>query len=260
MLLLRDIVRPRYRRDFDSHHSWVRLREGAFDKIQQVLDFVERVKKHTAKMEADSLDLHRMQFILEGRLSGYANDPDQNIFDLCREDITNSYEEIKTRIIERRSALFHKKIGEVWRESLDNFSVSELGSVIASNEDKVLGQFLTIKNTIYIDSPMAIAHPYYGGYATLERLDPYDHWIDLEHYLKKENPNLREGDMGNLAEIFSSKEVLDGEVSMRQDTEEFYYHRKDGKRFRILDTATGIKSIATLQILYRNGCLMTKPY
>ena len=181
--------------------------------------------------------------------------------------ITEYYEDAENEIQNRDKKLFQSKLSNIFKEGLNNFSVLEYGDFIITNAYQKLGRFLSISNSIYVDSPMAVEHPYYDGRWADRNLsfNIFSHWKDLNYYLKKRNishlEEIRDTHIfSEIKSIFKSEEILDGEVYYESSTERLMYKRDnkqkgDEQEFQLIDCATGVKSIAILQMLYINGWL-----
>jgi hypothetical protein len=134
------------------------------------------------------------------------------------------------------------------------FSISEDTSMLTDTGNKRLNKSFCVKQQVYIDTPMAIG------------VQAYTYWQDLNRLLQKGNSfssafssafdTIREDDFtANL-----SANVLEGDVALNVNkdfgfAQGFIYKRKDGLSINLLDCATGLKSFAILQLLYKNGTL-----
>jgi predicted ATPase len=129
-----------------------------------------------------------------------------------------------------------------------NYILKEYGSEIITPNKDTISPFFLVKNIAYIDSPMML-----GVGNNVKR---FSHWEDLNRILHKKSHRINDK---SLDEIFK-KQILKGEASISEDSfsNKFIYKRKDGKEFDLLECATGIKSFAVLQILFKNGFLTNK--
>ena len=125
----------------------------------------------------------------------------------------------------------------------EHYSISEYGDAVIGNDVKHISYFHTIKNSVYIDTPMLLgADFYYKGY-----------WDDVNRLLKKNNAgNL---DTSPVSSIILSQ-IIKGESNYQEDdvlTDKFVFTTQTGKTYNLLDCATGVKSFSILQMLLKNG-------
>ncbi len=131
--------------------------------------------------------------------------------------------------------------------------------IINKIDNKIL-DLLTIENTFYYDTPYALSG---------NEDDQYFHWTSLnDSFLNKK-------DSRNKKEVPSfinklSKEILNGGVDFEyfekinghplthSKRANFLYNRIDGQVFDLLDSATGLRSFAILQLLLQKGLLSEK--
>lgn len=132
--------------------------------------------------------------------------------------------------------------------SKDNYAVEEYGEMIIESQKNNISPFYSVRNTAYIDSPMMLGVSEFTGRRK--------YWQDLNRILRKQGSRVNDR---NIDEIFH-KDILKGEAVLAEQTvvNKFIYKRKDGKEFDLLECATGIKSFAVLQILFKNGFLTNK--
>jgi predicted ATPase len=101
----------------------------------------------------------------------------------------------------------------------------------------------SIQQIIYCDTPMIVG---------LDCLGKRVHWDDLNSTLRKKGVK---SSNKNIDAAFKN-DILKGDVFSETDElsdEAFVYKRVDGQVFNLLECATGLKSFAILQILYKNG-------
>lgn len=121
----------------------------------------------------------------------------------------------------------------------------EHGYSIYSSEAEHISRIHSVNNISYIDTPMAVG---------LEKSQKNEHWNDLNNMLRE-----RRGQSGNGYLALIQSQILNGEIVVDNDiTKRFIYKRNDGKEFDLLSCATGVKSFAILQLLYKNGHLNDK--
>lgn len=119
--------------------------------------------------------------------------------------------------------------------------------IIDIERDKLL-QIHSIQNVAYIDTPVSVG---------LERNGLPSHWKDLNRLLEKKPVFYDNVIMKNIFQ----ENTLQGEIDLKNNEinqKLFVYKRKDGKEFNLLECATGLRSFAILQILYKNGFLNNK--
>lgn len=80
----------------------------------------------------------------------------------------------------------------------------------------------------------------------------FEHWEDLNKILSKSKYN--GGFSSDLDFNKSISDIIGGNTSSDENySKSFIYQRKDGKRFNLLDCATGLKSFSMIQMLVQNG-------
>lgn len=125
---------------------------------------------------------------------------------------------------------------------MPNFSISEYGEQILKSRVPILHY---IKKTLYIDTPMAIGvDPSYGL---------PQHWNDMNRIIKDTSHRGYNRSINNILK----NEILNGDVVFEKSdfSESFKYKRNDQKVFDLRECATGIKSMALLQLLLKNRFL-----
>ncbi len=121
----------------------------------------------------------------------------------------------------------------------------EYGYSIYGTNKANISQIHSVNSVVYIDSPMAVGH---------EKSQDNEHWNDLNNLLKR-----KKGQSGNGNIAIIQSQILDGDIVIDNDiANRFIYKRSDGKEFDLLSCATGVKSFAILQLLYKNGHLNDK--
>lgn len=238
-------------------------KENLIFNVDRLKDFfLEIPKEITAKV------IYRIQQLILRDFKGYITEKAldneaidvEEIFEIIKVLIDKIYQEFEEKKAKRSRKLFGRKLKNVYSEKLKDFSVLEFGIPIIQEGSNYLGYFDAIDTTIYIDSPMAVEN-LRGD--TGSAFYDFDYWDDLDFYLKKKHKKHLErlSDTPIYKEIlalFSSQEILDGDIILDESNRELIYQRNDGKSFRVVDCATGVKSIAALQTLYKNGWLTHK--
>ena len=255
--ILNILLRHRYRYSF---------RYKILDK-----NIISNVEKHILENqdEYSPSQIHRIVMLLEDEF-GLAFDQAPSSIEQVLGKVGEFIEKLHKKHLEtmqkRNKQLFYTKIANIYKEKLNDFSVKEYGETIIGSKGNMLGKFETIHQSIYIDSPMALAFPNLLYFEDIEegilkkgmlKIEPFSHWKVLDFYLKNENDK-KLGETIDMRPFFVSDKLLDGEIKLDEHTDELKYHRKDKKTFDLLNCATGVKSIAALQMLYNNGWLNKK--
>lgn len=129
--------------------------------------------------------------------------------------------------------------------TLKYLELKEFGIQIFSTEKEDIEYISTVRQAVYVDTPMMVG---------LERSKKNEHWNDLNEMLSEVR-----GQSANGSLALIQHQILSGEVVVENSiTERFLYKRNDGKEFDLLSCATGVKSFAILQLLYKNGHLNDK--
>lgn len=125
-----------------------------------------------------------------------------------------------------------------------SFSLHEYGDLIYRTEAKEIGRVYSVEEVVYVDTPMIIG---------LDTSDDNEYWRDTNNLLREKRGK---GANGSLLQIQST--ILSGEVFETEMSRRLTFKRKDGQEFDLLSCATGVKSFAILQLLYKNGHLNDK--
>ena len=258
---------PRSIRGFHAKLQDIR-RDPALEK-ENLIDIIQKCQKYVSEHKNDeglSREIYRLKYLVSREFKDYVQDKDMgkgNVFAVLKNILIEIYAEYENNIRQRAKNLFEKKLRNIYDEPLKDFSAREYGVPILSKEKDRLENFQAITTAIYIDSPMAVEHSRYERriFNSILEIDEFSHWEDLNFHLKNKNQRqveaIRDTEIYNeLQTLFASKEILNGDVAEEQD--ELIYHRNDGKSFKVKDCATGIKAIAALQTLYKNGWLTHK--
>lgn len=168
------------------------------------------------------------------------------------QDIENSIERLKKRVLEiinkaqqryteRPVSLIKNQLFADFNQ-MPNMMVSEYGEQILRQHVPILHY---VKKVLYVDTPMAIGlEPTYGL---------PQHWNDMNITIKDSSHRGYNRSINNILK----NEILKGDVVYEKDdfSESFMYKRNDQKVFDLRDCATGIKSMALLQLLLKNRFL-----
>lgn len=164
------------------------------------------------------------------------------VLDSLKSKIAIFFEKAYNNLDSRPISLFSNELSSLFHESLvKKFTLIEFGLPITDwNGNRVMNTNW-IKNSFYIDTPMAINDYYIGD----------DYWEELNDELKDDNGYYGTNHFRDIHHIIS------GEVYYEDDliNEGFKYKRDDGRIFNIEDCATGIKAFGMLQLLLNNGKL-----
>ncbi len=159
---------------------------------------------------------------------------------------------VKTReIIEKRpSQILNEKLREVFEDSPipDKYNLFEYGAPIIDKRQKKILPIDSIRRIAYIDTPMIL------GMEISSEVDR-THWEDLNKNLFRS----RKSSINSYHNIDNTiEEILEGEIQASEEEfgpPDLLYKRKDGKEFILQECATGLKSMAILQTLLKNGFL-----
>lgn len=213
-------------------------------RSNQQEDWIELIDKLENLFRENNIDLSkqdRSNRIASGIFNEDFLENNQISFEKIKEFIINQFKEAKGLISSRPISLF---INELRKEFADTklptkFEVFEDDSKIVSLEEKKISMPYTIRNSIYIDTPMMIS---------IE--EGNTHWEDLNKLLREGVKNKDEKNIG-------IGDIIQGDVYWDDDLfdEGLKYKRLDGKIFDLSEVATGIKAFSILQILLKRGYL-----
>ncbi len=129
-----------------------------------------------------------------------------------------------------------------------NVEFKEFDVSIIDRKENTLIPIHTIQNVIYVDTPMMIGIDTYGD---------IEHWDDLNELLEKKESYGKEHLQSNI----QISDIIKGNIIDNDDEfsdMQFIYKREDGSKFDLMECATGLKSFAILQLLYKKGFLNDK--
>ncbi len=281
MRMLANLTSYRFINELIDKKNLLSMQETVFFVIKEIQKHYGRWESYNNGDEIDddgdydvdyyaAADVYRVRRLIEANFSEYIPDIDidtvtiEKILDVLQNIVEKIYDECQKEIKDRNKDLFERKLRNIYASTLEEFLVKEHGKNIIS-EEKRLEEFDFISHAIYIDSPMAVEHPKYTGkwgYKSTD-IEPFRHWLKLDSYLKQEDRKQVEKIIDTdiykeIQETFKSPEVLDGEIKLDKSSDKLMYHRNDGEIFKVENCATGIKSLAILQMLYKNGWLNNK--
>lgn len=157
------------------------------------------------------------------------------------------FDRAQHKIEERNINLLDETFFRFFDEEIkEKFNLYEYNACITDRKSERLLNLSSVKQTIYIDTPMA------AGLSS-----GFPHWKDLNEKLSQNN--LGATTKENIVQRIITKDILHGSINIdRTLNERFEYQRQDGLKINLLDCATGIKSFAILQLLLKNGSLNNK--
>lgn len=161
--------------------------------------------------------------------------------------IEELFDRAQHKIEERNINLLDETFFRFFDEEIkEKVNLYEYNTCITDRKSERLLNLSSVKQTIYIDTPMA------AGLS-----DGFPHWKDLNEKLGQNN--LGATTKENIVQRIITTDILHGSINIdRKLNERFEYQRQDGLKINLLDCATGIKSFAILQLLLKNGSLNNK--
>lgn len=213
---------------------------GSIEKIISHIDLIyEKLQSISEKIETNRLN--RIVSILSQTL----NVQHDNVFELInilKDRINDIHNHTVLEIDFRPLHILNEYILESFNENVpvNNYSILEYGVSINNSSGSLLIPH-SINKALYIDSPMMFDDI------------SEQHWRDMFFLITGEN-NSPKTIIGNIL----TSEILSGEVEYNPDDDSnsgFIYKRKDGLIIDLMNCATGVKSFAILQLLYKNGSL-----
>lgn len=162
------------------------------------------------------------------------------------DDIKRQIQEIVARAQkkcdERPLSMLRKRIATDFNQ-LPNCEITEYGESILKQSRVPILHY--VKKVLYVDTPMAIG------------LEPSSslpqHWNDMNHVIRDVAHRGYNRSINNILK----NDILKGDIVYEKD--DFYsvlkYKREDNQEFNLADCATGIKSMALLQLLLKNRFL-----
>lgn len=226
---------------------------GKFDQTADINYLIEIFKSiSTTKFNNQVLQrLERIKRVLIDRLGTEIISADKNIIELLevlKEKINSSVNTANSIKDKRPLSILEETINNIFFDTLfpQSYILEEYGVPINDRKSQKVNQLYSVHNVVYIDTPMILGLDFYGN----ER----EHWDDLNYILKEKISNKR-----NVAiDYVFENDIIKGDIQEDFDDfsdDAFIYKRNDGKEFNLLECATGLKSFAILQLLYKNGFL-----
>lgn len=194
-----------------------------------------------------SLRVSRIKYVLQDALSDGVklNFVDFNeILRLLKTKISTAFEQAYGYYNARPIDLFSTELSSLFDQSVEGqFDLIEYGLPITDWKENKFNNTSWIKNSIYIDTPMAINEE---GHLNI-------YWNDLNRELKSDKGHYKDSpDFNEIDGVISGNVYYDND---RLVEDGFKYKRADGSVFNIDDCATGIKAFGILQLLLNNGKL-----
>lgn len=211
------------------------------------LMLIDKLKRLYGNSNENIVVKNRMSLITKDIFGDDFYENSQINFDKIKEFITNSFKEAEGIISSRPISIFNNEIEKVFSGSKlpSKFEVLEFDDVIISLKkgDGKLSIPYTIRNSIYIDTPMMISVE-----------NENTHWDDLNALLKDSKQNINNDNIKDISNVIQGDAYLEDDLF----DDDFKYKRLDGKAFDLLDVATGIKAFSILQLLLKGGHLNDK--
>ena len=231
--------------------------EPSIEFLKQVINSLKSFYGQLKIDKDEQFRLERLKLVLIAAISdefGESNEWNsyniEQLLDKVREYVVSLEKRIEKWKNERPLELFEKYLKSRFDESitLQQIELLEHGVPIIDPEKKRLRLIHSMRNPIYIDTPMSIGAKGSGK--------SFKHWEDLNRLLT--HPADETEKIPAEIRSFFEKETIRGQVYYEKDplkTKNFVYRRDDGLEFDLLECATGIKSFGIIQMLYYNGHL-----
>jgi len=150
---------------------------------------------------------------------------------------------------ERPLNILYNVLNEVFYDNpiSKSYNLKEYDVPILDKDKNKLSSIHSIQNIAYIDTPVIVG---------IDTFAERTHWEDLNDILR----NKIKAKKTSINKILEDN-ILKGKVSNSEDElsdKNLVYIREDGSEFDLLECATGLKSFAIIQILYKNGFLNEK--
>ncbi|CAA6798695.1 MAG: Unknown protein [uncultured Aureispira sp.] len=229
-------------------------RLGILIVVKTINDLVDTLVSYSGREKVKNIP--RIKYILRDVLRSEAledKDTVKELLEKLRKAVLEKRQNTENLKKSRPVTFLHEELELAFYDNPlppNNYVVKEYGEAIIEPDKKNISPFYSIRNTAYIDSPMMLGVSEFTGRRK--------HWEYLNSVLSKHGTRINDK---NIDKIFK-EDILNGEANLSEQTvllsNMFIYKRKDGKEFNLLECATGIKSFAVLQILFKNGFLTNK--
>ena len=176
------------------------------------------------------------------------------VLDSLYNNVAKELEQLGSFLEKRPITILNNTIKSCFNSSSlpKELELSEHSSPLIDRELKRLDKSIFVKKQIYIDTPMSVGVSIYVNEST------FSHWRDLNGYLGVDFKHSASTKNNSTLRLLEDS-ILHGSIELGEDnlfiSEKFIYKRKDGLEINLLDCATGLKSFAILQLLYKNGTL-----
>lgn len=221
--------------------------------ITSAIDYLIDLFNNISEIEKESrlnTRLERIKKILENSFHVTTIDENASITELLEElknIISNSVNESNKLKELRPISILYETLNEAFYDKPLNgtFNLFEYGVPIIDKTNEKLSPIHSIQNIVYIDTPMVLG---------IDFLAERAHWEHLNELLTKKTSGRPFTEIDSILK----NEIIKGDFKLNENEisdKTFLYKRDDGKEFDLLECATGLKSFAILQILYKNGFL-----
>lgn len=225
-----------YHRNFISSFADIPLFQASVKQVCKL--FLDSIRSR--EEDQSSFFSPRMRKILGLNESGNVQDIETSIENIKKQvqDIINK---AKKKYEDRPVSLLKNRIFSDFNQ-MPNFSISEYGESILKTKVPILHY---VKKVLYVDTPMAIGLP---TSPSLPR-----HWNDMNRIIRDNSHRGYSRSINNLIK----NDILKGDVVYEENDfiSVFKYKRNDNQEFDLTECATGIKSVALLQLLLKNRFL-----
>lgn len=239
---------------FNSIKNTFRVTSFSKADYYEMLDEIKNIfSNYSTEKKQDYLKIiSRLNYILKDTLEKEGikhNEIGSLPFDKIYKLIEFIFNDADLKNKERPSTLFNNALTKAFSNSAlpKLFDVLEFDDEIIATNKKSLGIPYSIKNSIYIDSPMMLG---------LGKSTENEYWNELNELLSKKQTVFNSSLSNKI-----STEIIGGEVSLDESqfwNKSFQFKRSDGSVFDLMDCATGIKSFSIIQLLLKNGSLNDK--
>lgn len=228
------------------------IKNQIFPHIESLKTYVNEISDKDTNRLAERL--HYILHDKDNSVEASEKEELSSLFDKITLKVTDEIKNTEQRLSDRPIDILNTAIQSTFSSPLlpKKFEVIERLSPLTDWEVGRINSSFLIKEQVYIDTPMA------AGLFTFN--ENFSHWNDLNAYLTKEAEfglfeRIEPNSIQNL-----KNDVFQGDVELNVDktfgfSKGFIYKRKDGLELNLLDCATGLKSFAILQLLYKNGTL-----
>ena len=251
-------IRNSFRRIYRSGSQLSLFKEdnSILNVIDYLIDLFEEISKGKDTSSSSIKRLDRINRILRDSFYSEKVEEDSSITELLnglKTLVNNSIKKTSKLKETRPISILNEKLDEAFSDAPigKTFNIYEYGIPIIDRTNKKLIPIHTIQNVAYIDTPMIIGLELNGERA---------HWNDINNLLLNKSINKINKSNNEIDSIFK-EDVLKGDINIDDkeiSDKTFTYKRNDGEEFDLLECATGLKSFAILQMLYKNGFLTNK--